>query len=89
MSAAEETIPRSELLPLVRAHVRDRLRAIPAFRALPAEQRAEIANATVKSFHYILGGADGTSSPTSVTLAGDTPVTRELAVSPAGSAGCS
>lgn len=79
MSVDDDPIRRSELLPLVRAHVRDRLREIPAFLALPSEERAAIANATVKSFHYILGGADGTSSPRSVTLAGDTPVTRQLA----------
>ena len=79
MSSPDDLIRRSELLPLVRAHVRDRLREVPAFMALAPDERAAVANATVKSFHYILGGADGTSSPTSVTLSGDTPVTRQLA----------
>src|SRR5262245_19770645 len=82
MPMADDLIRRSELLPLVRTHVRERLREIPAFLALPPEERSAIANATVKSFHYILGGEDGTSSPASVTLAGDTPVTRQLADQP-------
>jgi hypothetical protein len=75
----DDPIRRSELLPLIRTQVRERLRGIPAFQALAPGERAAIANATVKAFHYILGGADGTSSPSSVTLAGDTPITRELA----------
>jgi hypothetical protein len=75
----DERIETSELLPLIRAQVRERLLESPAFRSLAPEKRAEIAHHTVKAIHYIAGGADGTSRPASVTIAGDTPVTRELA----------
>jgi len=75
----DERMQTSELLPLIRTQVRERLLESPAFRSLAPEKRAEIAHHTVKAIHYIAGGADGTSRPASVTIAGDTPVTRELA----------
>jgi len=74
-----ERMQNSELLPLIRAQVKDRLMASRVFRSLPPEKRSEIAHHTVKAIHYIAGGEDGTSRPTSVTLAGDSPVSRELA----------
>jgi hypothetical protein len=74
-----DQVRNSELLPLIRAQVRERLLASPAFRSLPPEKRSEIAYHTVNAIHYIAGGEDGTSRPTSVTLAGDSPLVRELA----------
>ncbi|MES1245543.1 MAG: hypothetical protein ABUT39_28315 [Acidobacteriota bacterium] len=74
-----EQIRNSELLPLIRAQVKERLLSSAAFRSLPPEKRSEIAYHTVNAIHYIAGGEDGTSRPTSVTLAGDSPLTRELA----------
>ncbi len=70
---------QSELMPLIRAQVRDKLLSCPSYSALPKDQRVAIAHDTVKAFHYILGGADGESMPGSVQVLGDTPVTRELA----------
>ena len=62
------------LLPLIRERVREGLTSSSAFARLPAEQRAKVANDTVRAFHYILGGADGRTRPDAVTLAGRTPV---------------
>jgi len=75
----DDRLRNSELLPLIRAQVKERLLESQAFRSLPPEKRAEIAHHTVNAIHYIAGGADGTSRPASVTLAGDSPLTRELA----------
>ncbi|MFO1310628.1 MAG: hypothetical protein U1F41_01045 [Burkholderiales bacterium] len=69
----------NELLPLVRAQVRERLLQAPSYLALPAETRQQIAHDTVKAIHYIVGGADGTSRPAGVELSGDSPITRALA----------
>jgi hypothetical protein len=69
----------NELLPLIRAQVRDRLLQAPSYLALPAETRQQIAHDTIKAIHYIVGGADGTSRPAGVELTGDTPITRALA----------
>jgi len=74
-----EEMRTSELLPLIRAQVKERLMSSPTFRALTPEKRSEIAHHTVNAIHYIAGGADGTSRPASVTIAGDSPVSRELA----------
>jgi hypothetical protein len=62
------------LLPLIRERVREGLTSSAAFARLPPEQRAKVANDTVRAFQYILGGADGRTRPDAVTLAGRTPV---------------
>ena len=62
------------LLPLIRERVKEGLTSSSAFARLPPEQRAKVANDTVRAFHYILGGADGRTRPDAVTLAGRTPV---------------
>jgi hypothetical protein len=62
------------LLPLIRERVKEGLTSSVAFARLPPEQRAKVANDTVRAFHYILGGADGRTRPSAVTLAGRTPV---------------
>jgi hypothetical protein len=72
----------SEILPLIRAQVKERLRESRAFNALPPAKRAEIAHDTVKAIHYIVGGADGRSRPSSVTLAGHSPLGQQLAKPP-------
>jgi hypothetical protein len=66
----DEKLQRSEILPLIRSQVKERLTNSPAFRALSPDQRAAIAHDTVKALHYIAGGEDGESRPTSMTLAG-------------------
>ena len=58
-----------DLLPLIRAKVRQNLMRSKAFNELSPEKRAEIAHHTVHAMHYILGGADGTTRPASVTFA--------------------
>jgi hypothetical protein len=68
----DEKLQRSEILPLIRSKVKERLTTSPAFRALSPDQRAAIAHDTVKALHYIVGGEDGDSRPTSMTLAGQT-----------------
>ena len=82
-------LEQSEILPLIRSKVRDRLLQSAAFRALPKEKRASIAHDTVNALHYIVGGEDGESRPSAVTLAGNapfgsTPEARALAGSQAG-----
>ena len=67
----DEKLQQSEILPLIRSKVKERLTGSPAFQALPPEQRAAIAHDTVKALHYIVGGEDGTSRPSSMTLAGN------------------
>jgi len=68
------TTENDRLLPLIRERVKEGLTSSAAFARLPAEQRAKVANDTVRAFHYILGGADGSIRPDAVTLAGRTPV---------------
>ena len=75
----DDKLQRSEILPLIRSKVKERLTGSTAFLALPPEQRAAIAHDTVKALHYIVGGEDGTSRPTSMTLAGNTPVKQQPA----------
>jgi hypothetical protein len=72
----------SELLPLIRAQVRERLLQSPAFRELSADKRVEIAHDTVSAIHYIVGGEDGSSRPSSVTVSGATPLGQTLADDP-------
>ena len=66
-----EKMQKSEILPLVRQLVRDRLTASEAFKQLPPEKRAAVAHDTVNALHYILGGEDGTMRPTGVSFAGN------------------
>jgi hypothetical protein len=61
----------SEILPLIRAQVRDRLTRSPAFMAMEPEQRRQVAHDTVNALHYIVAGEDGKTKPTSMTLAGN------------------
>jgi hypothetical protein len=70
--------PDDTLLPLIRERVRRGLLASPAYARLPPEQRVGVAKDTVRAFHYILGGADGTTRPDQVTLAGRTPLPTAL-----------
>ena len=72
----------SELLPLIRSQVRDRLLQSSAFRELSPEKRNAIAYHTVNAIHYIVGGEDGTSRPSSVTVSGPTPLGQALADNP-------
>ena len=83
----DERLRNSELLPMIRAQVRERLMQSPAFLALDSDQRAAIAHDTVNAIHFIAGGADGTSRPDSVTLGGNTPLGRALADPPPDFAG--
>ena len=75
----DQDIRNSDLLPLVRSKVREGLTSSGAFRKLPKAQQRDIANNTVKALHYIVGGADGKSRPSAVTLAGRTPLAGALA----------
>ena len=75
----DQDIRNSDLLPLVRSKVRQGLTSSGAFRALPKDQQRDIANNTVKALHYIVGGADGNSRPSGVTVAGTTPLAGALA----------
>ncbi|HJY75619.1 MAG TPA: hypothetical protein VKE95_03255 [Burkholderiales bacterium] len=69
---AVATKPNDELLDNIRARVKSALTTSAAFNALPKKTRDEMAFNTVRAFHYILGGADGQSVPSAVTLAGNT-----------------
>ena len=75
----DDRLRTSELLPLIRAQVRERLLQSAVFRELSADKRAEIAHDTVNAIHYIAGGEDGTSRPSSVTVSGATPLGQTLA----------
>jgi hypothetical protein len=75
----DDALRNAELLQMIRAKVRQNLMKSAAFNELSAEKRAEIAHHTVNAMHYILGGADGTSRPNSVTVVGPAPIARELA----------
>src|SRR5215472_11812841 len=70
---------QSEILPLIRTLVRERLAGSQAFAELPADKRRAIAHDTVKAIAYIVGGPDGKSRPDSVSFAGESPITRQLA----------
>ena len=61
-----------EMIDVIRDKVRNHLTASEAFNALPAEQRKAIAHDTVKALTYIMGGEDGSSLPSSITLGGNT-----------------
>ena len=61
----DERLRNSEILPLIRQRVKERLTQNQAFNSLPADQRASIAYDTVKALHYIVGGEDGQSRPAS------------------------
>jgi hypothetical protein len=67
----DERLRNSEILPMIRKRVKERLIRNAAFNSLPAEKRASIAYDTVKALHYIVGGEDGTSRPASMTLGGN------------------
>jgi hypothetical protein len=75
----DDRLRSSELLPLIRAQVRERLLRSAAFHQLSPDTRAEIAHDTVNAIHYIVGGEDGTSRPASVTVSGVTPLGEALA----------
>lgn len=67
---------------MIRGRVRSHLVENPAFRELPKAKQLAIAHDTVKAIHYIVGGTDGESRPSSVSVGGDSPVVRELASKP-------
>ena len=69
--AEPQSAKQPPLLPLIREQVRQRLTASTAFRSLPPEKRRALAHDTVNALHYILGGEDGKTIPSSVTLAGE------------------
>jgi len=71
-----------KLLPLIRQRVREGLLASASYARLTPEQRVAVANDTVRAFHFILGGAEGTPRPDTVTLGGRTPVAAALADKP-------
>ena len=68
---SENTAVASDVLPLIREQVRDRLLSSPAYLALPADRRRQIAYDTVNALSYIAGGERGDTKPTSATLAGN------------------
>jgi hypothetical protein len=63
--------PHAELLPLIRRREAHWLARSPAFSALPPERRREIAHDTEAVLSYILGGADGSCRPASITISGN------------------
>src|ERR1700754_4075767 len=78
-----------DLLPMIRKRVRDHLSQSTAFRAMPADKQRDVAYNTVNAIRYIVGGEAGVTRPSSVTVSGNTPLTREMAgttkpVDPAG-----
>jgi len=58
----------SQVLPLVRARVRDILTKTPAFRALAKPYQKSLARDMVKVAAYIAGGGGGATTPRSVVL---------------------
>jgi hypothetical protein len=70
------------LLPLIRERVKQGLLASPAYARLSPEQRIAVANDTVRAFHFILGGAQGTTRPDTVTFGGRPPLPTSLADKP-------
>jgi len=81
---AVATKPHDELLDSIRGRVKYALTKSAAFNALPKKTRDEMAFNTVRAFHYILGGADGQSVPSGVTLAGNSAGYAPLAEQQAG-----
>ena len=69
--AETQSAAQAPILPMIRSQVRERLTDSPAFRSLPADKRKAVAHDTVKALQYILGGEDGKTIPSSVTLAGE------------------
>ncbi len=69
----------SEILPNIRAEVRDRLSKNPKFAELPEEDRRALAQNTVTALAYILGGEDGKSQPGAVSLAGPPDLPKQVA----------
>jgi hypothetical protein len=63
--------PHVELLPLIRQRGDHWLARSPTFNALPPERRREIAHDTAAVLSYVLGGADGSCRPASITLSGN------------------
>src|SRR5437868_4610931 len=59
----------SDILPEVRALVKDALMKNPRFTTMPDAERRDLASDTVTALAYILGGENGDSHPASVTLA--------------------
>jgi hypothetical protein len=76
--------PNDALLDNIRSRVRTALTRSAAFNALPKKTRDEVAFNTVRAFHYILGGADGQSVPSAITLAGNSAGYAPLAQAQAG-----
>jgi hypothetical protein len=68
---SDNTAPASDVLPLIRKQVRERLMNSPAYLALPLERRKEIAHDTVNALAYIAGGEHGDTRPTAMTLSGN------------------
>jgi len=71
-----------KLLPLIRERVKKGLLSSPAYARLSPEQRMAVANDTVRAFHFILGGAQGTTRPDTVTFGGRPPLPTSLADRP-------
>jgi hypothetical protein len=78
----EAAMRKEDILPMIRDQVKNRLITSQAYKALPRDQRVAIAHDTVKAINFIVGGADGTYQPDSVTLGGDSPIGRALADKP-------
>ncbi|MFL6331782.1 MAG: hypothetical protein ACJ754_00400 [Pyrinomonadaceae bacterium] len=64
-----EALRQSETLPIVRSRVKDLLTRSQAFRELPKHRRDELARDMVNVAHYIVGGPDGSNTPSEATLA--------------------
>jgi len=78
------TNPNDQVLDNIRSRVKSALTRSAAFNALPKKARDEVAFNTVRAFHYILAGADGASTPSAVTLAGNSAGYAPLAQAQAG-----
>jgi hypothetical protein len=65
------TTPQTDLASLIRKRGEESLARSASFNALPPDERRAIAHDTVTVLGYILGGADGRSTPASVTLSGN------------------
>jgi hypothetical protein len=62
-------LQQSETLPIVRAQVKDILMRSQAFRRLSKPDRDELARNMVNVAHYIVGGPDGSNTPSEALLA--------------------
>jgi hypothetical protein len=67
----DRSTPKSAVLGLIRALVKDRLKGSRAYNEMPKEKRDEIAFNTVNALNYILSGENGEYIPQSITLAGN------------------